>query len=261
MSGRRSIPVVVLVILWAATAGPGCGGPEYPACETDEHCAAQDEYCIDLQCRPCREDSHCSQADSCKVCGPDFACVKRPGCCHSDLDCPEGICRLAEGSDTGECFGKCRDDTQCATGQRCDGSMCVPATTERACTTKSDCGEGEDCVDGVCAEKGCLETIYFDFDEFVIRTDARPALDRMAECIRRQPRKVRIAGHSDERGTEEYNLAISSRRATAAMRYLTTKGVPATLLTTVSYGEERPVCAGHGEDCWWRNRRVEFVFR
>lgn len=263
MGERRFVPgAVAAVALWAAASfGPGCGGAEYPACETDEECAAHGEYCIDLQCKPCREDSHCNQQDACLLCGPEHTCVARPGCCHSDLDCPEGICRVPAGATAGECFGKCKDDGQCPTGQRCDGSLCVPAEGAKPCATRDDCGEGEDCVGGACAEAGCLAPVYFDFDEYAIRTDARPILDRVAECVRRQTRKVRIEGHSDERGTEEYNLAIAHRRSTAVLRYLVTKGVPDTILSTISFGEERPVCDDHDENCWWKNRRVEFTFR
>jgi peptidoglycan-associated lipoprotein len=67
-----------------------------------------------------------------------------------------------------------------------------------------------------------------------------------------------IQGHCDERGTEEYNLALGQRRANSAQKYLKNKGVPKDRMTTISYGEERPVCSDSSESCWWRNRRSEF---
>jgi peptidoglycan-associated lipoprotein len=71
--------------------------------------------------------------------------------------------------------------------------------------------------------------------------------------------RVSIEGHCDERGSDEYNLALGEKRAKAAMSYLVTLGVPAARLSIISYGEEKPLDAGHGEDVWAKNRRAEFV--
>jgi peptidoglycan-associated lipoprotein len=70
---------------------------------------------------------------------------------------------------------------------------------------------------------------------------------------------ILIEGHCDERGTNEYNLALGDRRAKATMDYLAARGVAGARLTTISYGEERPVCAGHTAACWDRNRRAHFL--
>jgi peptidoglycan-associated lipoprotein len=104
------------------------------------------------------------------------------------------------------------------------------------------------------------QDIYFDFDKYDLRTDARTILDRKASFLNQNSSvRVQIEGHCDERGTVEYNLALGERRANAAKQYLTTAGISAGRLSTISYGEERPLDPGHTEAAWARNRRAHFV--
>ena len=103
--------------------------------------------------------------------------------------------------------------------------------------------------------------VYFDFDRAEIRAD-------MAEIVAAHARyvaghagaRVRLEGHTDERGTREYNIGLGERRAQAVKRALMLQGVAETQLTTVSYGEERPAASGHDESAWSQNRRVEIVY-
>lgn len=105
-----------------------------------------------------------------------------------------------------------------------------------------------------------LERIYFDVDSATLSGTARQALTKNFEALKQEPlAKVRIEGHCDERGADEYNLALGERRARAAARYLTTLGISAERLSTVSYGKEKPADPGHDEAAWGRNRRDEFV--
>ncbi len=106
-----------------------------------------------------------------------------------------------------------------------------------------------------------LDPVYFDTDQAVIRADARRPLKARAEAIRQHPEwgVVTIQGHCDERGTDEYNLALGERRAAAVKRYLVDLGVPASRLETVTYGESRPTVRGHDEMAWRYNRRSEFT--
>ncbi|MBA2707947.1 MAG: peptidoglycan-associated lipoprotein Pal [Gemmatimonadaceae bacterium] len=102
--------------------------------------------------------------------------------------------------------------------------------------------------------------IYFDFDKSDIRPDAAATLDRKVPWLQANPgMRIRIEGNADERGSDEYNLALGQRRAAAAKRYLVEKGLDAGRFDLVSYGEERPVCTESNEDCWQRNRRDDFV--
>ncbi|MGH7325620.1 MAG: peptidoglycan-associated lipoprotein Pal [Candidatus Rokuibacteriota bacterium] len=95
-----------------------------------------------------------------------------------------------------------------------------------------------------------------------IRPADTPVLDENARWMKANPRSViLIEGHADERGTNEYNLALGERRAKAAMNYLVAQGVPANRITVISYGEERPLCTERTEDCWARNRRVHFLVK
>ena len=104
------------------------------------------------------------------------------------------------------------------------------------------------------------QDIYFDFDKYDLRTDARATLDRKASFLNQNSSiRVQVEGHCDERGTNEYNMALGERRANAAKQYLTTAGISAGRLSTISYGEERPLDPGHNEAAWARNRRAHFV--
>lgn len=104
-----------------------------------------------------------------------------------------------------------------------------------------------------------LRDIHFEFDRYTIRAEDAPILDANAEWLKANPRALLlIEGHADERGTNEYNLALGDRRARAAMNYLVAQGVRATRITVISYGEDRPVCRESTEDCWIRNRRAHF---
>jgi peptidoglycan-associated lipoprotein len=104
-----------------------------------------------------------------------------------------------------------------------------------------------------------LQTVYFDFDRFDLRGDARQVLDANAEFLKANPGiRVLIEGHCDERGTTEYNLHLGQRRADAVREYMVSKGVTADRLETISYGEERPIDPGRTEAAWVKNRRVQF---
>jgi peptidoglycan-associated lipoprotein len=105
-----------------------------------------------------------------------------------------------------------------------------------------------------------LKTIYFDFDKYNIRPDDAKALDGDAAWLKANADNlVLIEGHCDERGTNEYNLALGEKRAKAAMNYLVAQGVQASRITIISYGKERPVCTEKTEACWAKNRRDNFL--
>lgn len=109
-------------------------------------------------------------------------------------------------------------------------------------------------------ERFKAETVYFDFDKSNIRPDQRHKLDAIFAVMQTLPGKaLKIEGHCDERGTEQYNQALGERRALAAREYLVMKGMNPALITTISYGEERPADPGHNEAAWAKNRRCEFV--
>jgi len=105
-----------------------------------------------------------------------------------------------------------------------------------------------------------LSDIFFDFDRFVIRDDARSGLEANAGLLKSQSgEKILIEGHCDERGTSAYNLVLGERRAQAAVQYLRDLGVLSSQIQITSYGKERPFCTEHSEACWQSNRRAHFA--
>ena len=105
-----------------------------------------------------------------------------------------------------------------------------------------------------------LNRIHFDFDRSDIKSEYRKTMDDNASWLKsNRDVNVTVEGHCDERGTEEYNMALGHRRASSAKSYLTSMGVEGSRLRTVSYGEERPLENCHNESCWWKNRRAEFT--
>jgi peptidoglycan-associated lipoprotein len=109
-------------------------------------------------------------------------------------------------------------------------------------------------------EKGLFEDIHFDFDRYDIRPDAKPILQKIASwLLKNTSAKILIEGHCDERGTNEYNLALGDRRAKAARDYLIALGIAANRIEMLSYGEEKPLCTEETDECWAKNRRAHFV--
>jgi peptidoglycan-associated lipoprotein len=112
------------------------------------------------------------------------------------------------------------------------------------------------------ADRARIQTVYFDYDKSDIRADQRDKIKTNADIFRTWTKwQVSVEGHCDERGTNEYNLALGERRATAAKQALVAEGIDGGRISTISYGEERPLDPGHDESSWARNRRAEFKVR
>jgi peptidoglycan-associated lipoprotein len=105
-----------------------------------------------------------------------------------------------------------------------------------------------------------LGMIYFDYDSAVIRDDARPVLDTNASWLKKfRTVKILVEGHCDERGTEEYNLALGEKRAKGAQDYLLSLGIGSDRIKIISYGKSQPINPGHDESAWQLNRRAQFL--
>jgi len=107
---------------------------------------------------------------------------------------------------------------------------------------------------------GLFKDIYFDYDEYQIQPNARPVLEEVSSwLLKNSSVKISVEGNCDERGTNEYNLALGDKRAKSVRDYLTALGIAPSRIQTISYGEEKPVCTENAEQCWAKNRRVHFV--
>ena len=112
----------------------------------------------------------------------------------------------------------------------------------------------------VAQSRGYIQDAFFDFNESTLSSDAQSALTASADWLKKNGQyNLLIEGHCDERGTEQYNLALGDRRANTAKEYLATLGVDAGRIRTVSYGEERPFDGGHDDAAWAKNRRAHLV--
>lgn len=264
-------PLLGLAALVASVLFVACK-PSYPKCESDDDCKDKGEYCLNGQCQECREDAHCVAKR-----GEGFTCVdgrcEQRGECTIDADCAkvgEGlVCR------SNKCVPECTTNEDCPAGRRCENQRCVAE-----CTQDIDCGPGRSCVDGQCQDQqGALnissecrpmdaaggqvvatETVHFEFDQYDLTSQARSRLDQAAACLKQASQvSVVLEGHADERGTQEYNLALGEKRAAAVQSYLRNLGIEPGRLTVRSKGENEPVCNESSESCWTRNRRVEFI--
>ena len=107
-----------------------------------------------------------------------------------------------------------------------------------------------------------IKDIFFDFDAYILSDDSKSRLQNNASLLKsKKVKKVIIEGHSDERGTNEYNLALGERRAQSTKRYLTALGINSSNIATISFGEEKPICSDQNEDCWQKNRRAHFILQ
>lgn len=226
--------------LWLGALGvlvlvSGCK-PTYPKCDSDDHCKEQGEVCVQGMCRECATDANCKAGFICDA----NKCVPKP---------------------------ECVDDGQCGTGNKCSNGKCVTDPNYKkpgSCAADGDCPSGQECVAGQCAVKtakaACnYEPIRFEFNESKLSSEGQQVLANLADCIKKEGARLRLEGHADERGTEEYNLQLSNRRAESVKKYLTTLGVKESDLDPVGFGENRPAQQGSNEAAWAANRRVELV--
>jgi len=105
------------------------------------------------------------------------------------------------------------------------------------------------------------KAVYFDYDKSLLKPEGKAAIQRNVEFLKENSNaRILIEGNCDERGTNEYNMALGERRAQAVMKYMTDLDIAASRITTKSWGEERPVALGHNESSWWQNRRGDMFF-
>lgn len=250
---RLLVPLLTGLMLVILTGCPD-KKPKYPLCEGDKDCKGG-QHCVNKRCLECGDDSHCPQGETCQ----DGACVVMEGACTSDEQCDPGqVCK------DGRCSA-CVADGDCGPGGTCkpDGTCERP----KACTVDDDCADDEDCIDGRCLKpwKGSgsdlpdcqLPTIYFAFDDSGIKPEDRDLLSATAECVRKGgSRGVNLSGFADESGTEEYNIALSERRARTVADYLARLGIDPAQFYVIPKGEAEPT--GRGADA---DRRVEIQWK
>lgn len=228
----------------------GCPGPTYPNCRNDDDCKKDPkEYCVNGKCGQCRDSKDCPAGQSCK----EGRC-EGPSACTDDSACPAGQACI-----DGSCK-PCASDDQCGPGGKCQGGTCTRA---KKCGKDDDCAQDEECKGGVCISgvrkappsAACTtDPVYFDFNESAITTEGSATLQRNADCIKKTNRAVMLVGHTDNRGTEEYNLALSNQRATSVKNYLTSLGVKTTITTE---GRGKIDAKGTDEASFSKDRRVD----
>lgn len=254
VSTRR---LMLAMVMGGALIAIGCG-PTYPKCDNDDHCADKGEYCLNAKCQECRESSHCKGAG--QMCSAG-SCQMIPGYCDPNVACPGNQkCRDSR------CGPECLGDEECGAADKfCDSGSCSsrPECGDNAITAA--CPDDKECVSGACETKitqCAADAVLFDFDRHNIKSSQTSQLQAVADCLKgANTANLTIAGHCDERGTTEYNMSLGERRAEAARRYLTSLGVPADKLNTISYGDERPAESGSNERAWSKNRRAAFESR
>ena len=224
--------------------------PKTPACDSNEDCT-DGLVCVNKQCVQCAQDADCGEGKTCT----NGACVAKPEC-TKDADCPDGkVCQAWH-------VPACTADSECGPGGKCNNGACERA---KACKTDDECADDEDCIDGFCqkpwqgsTDNTCpLATVYFALDDATIAPSERDRLDANTACIEKTTGKsVLVIGHTDATGTDEYNIALSERRAQTVADYLARLGVDPARLQVVPKGETEPTGAGEEKD-----RRVEFQWR
>jgi peptidoglycan-associated lipoprotein len=209
----------------------GACHPTYPKCENDKDCK-EHEYCVNGLCQQCRIDENCPGGQKCKQ-GRCEAARQAASCtddsqCPADQSCIDGQCRA------------CKSDDQCGEGGKCNRGRCARAETQSIAPPPSECK---------------LEPVYFDFNESVLSTEATGAVERNAECLKKASgRTVTLIGHTDPRGTEEYNLALSDKRAQSVRDRMQRIGASSPV-KLVPKGELE--AAGTDESGWAKDRRVD----
>lgn len=235
-------------MLFAFAFAASCGDTsKKPGCKVDKDCKSP-QVCAANKCVECTTDDQCAKGKHCSA----NACVVKAQCEHDDQCAAGQVCQA------GTCKA-CAADSECGPGGTCQAGSCQ---RPKKCATDNQCADDEDCKDGVCHKATAritdgvcpLSTVYFTYDSSGIEASERDRLDANNTCITKTKGKaVFLVGHTDTSGTEEYNIALSERRAQAAADYLARLGTDPARLQVVPKGETEP--SGLGDD---KDRRVEF---
>jgi peptidoglycan-associated lipoprotein len=240
--------LVAALALVFGLATVSCGdSSKKPGCKADKDCK-NGRVCANNTCVECIENSQCPTGKRCSA----NACVAVG--CTSDKECDGKVCQA------GKCKA-CATDSECGPGRACKAGLCEPA---KKCSKDDECADDEDCVSGACRKAGAasnpgdatctLSTVYFAYDDSTIQESERDRLANNVACIEKTKGKnVFLIGHTDTSGTEEYNIALSERRAQSVADYMARLGSDPARLQIVPKGEIEPT--GLGDD---RDRRVEF---
>jgi len=245
---HRTLPLGLL-FAGVLCAVASCG-PTYPNCETDKDCQEHKEFCVARTCQKCRDTRDCPAGQQCsngKCGGIQGYCTDRSQC--GGQECIGNRCR------------PCESDGECGPGLKCMQGQCKKAQ----CATDNDCPQDKDCQNGVCVGKPqsvqCkLDPVYFGFDQATLTSEGSSTLNGNADSIKKGASKsVDLVGRADPRGTTEYNMALSDRRAQAVKDYLQRMGIDASKLAKVPRGASD--ATGTDESGWAKDRRVDFECR
>lgn len=258
MSVQRKCSLFVLLLV---TAGLMNCKPQYPNCKSDDHCRVDShlgDVCVNGTCQECLEDIQCTASK-----GDDFYC--NAGRCDAR---PEEVSTCAISDD-------------CTEGYACQKGICVEALTSRTCEQDLDCDAATACIAGTCQERSAIDAtlassehcrafkassvdqaqlVNFAFNNHELSQETITYLQNAAECLKDRPTlQIVLEGHCDERGTQEYNLALGEKRANTVKGYLRNLGVATARIQTRTLGENKPRCLQPTEECYSQNRRVEFI--
>jgi peptidoglycan-associated lipoprotein len=228
---QRSILALCAVLVAAVVAG--CG-PTYPKCDKDKDCKEK-EFCVNGNCQQCRSNGDCAGGEVCNKgrCEPGAKSCSSDGDCGPDQSCINGQCKA------------CASDGECGEGGKCNNGKCARATSKNPDDNLPP--PPKDCS---------LVPVYFDFNESVLSTEATSAIETNADCLKKvAQRPVTLTGHTDPRGTEEYNLALSDKRAQSVKERLGRLGVDGARMKMVAKGELD--ATGTDESGWAKDRRVD----
>ena len=233
------------------------------SCKSKADCK-EGQFCEKNRCVDCTEDSQCPKGQRCEA----NACVEKPECTKDGPTDPsvkpgDLQCKVGQVCQAGKCK-PCATDNDCGVGGTCQAGACQAA---KKCAKDEDCADDEDCINGFCKKAGTgstppdvtcqLATVYFAFDDSNIQPSERDRLDANAQCLEKTKGKsIYLIGHTDTSGTEEYNIALSERRAQSVADYMSRLGSDPARMQVVPKGETEPT--GLGDD---KDRRCDFQWR
>ena len=226
--------------LTACTAKPKNG-----ECKTSQDCADQAGYgkvCVQGQCQECGQDTDCQAGFVCR----SNKCTPKPQCGSATTTAPPARRARVNAASPAPPAPAGPTATAATAPARAESAWPPPPPRPASSPLPS-------------ARTAPAFTIRFGFDQATLTPDSQSSLQTLADCLKAAPvKRVVVQGNADERGTAQYNVALGSRRADAARKYLSDLGVSGAI-DTVSFGKERPVCRQSSEDCWAKNRRDDFV--